>query len=107
MDEVQNVDCGLGLKQNTTKLGVYWPDKDFKKKALGPLTPCLLRTQSVQLRVRTSTRLEKVRVEIYLKTISYSTSLTLEGMEKLLWGEKGNIFGINFNSSYIFKSSDC
>ena len=48
----------------------------------------LLRTQSVQLRVRTSTGLEKVRVEIYLKTISYSTSLTLEGMEKLLWGRK-------------------
>ena len=56
------MDCGLGLKQNTTKLGVYWPDTDFKKKALGPLTPRMLRTQSVQLRVRTSTGLEKVRL---------------------------------------------
>ena len=77
------MDCGLGLKQNTTKLG---GDTDFKKLLLR--VKILLRTQSVQLRVRTSTGLEKVRVEIYLKTVSNSTSLTLEEMEKLLWGRK-------------------
>ena len=79
------------MKQNTTKLGVYWPRYGFKKKRPWVLllrVKILLRTQSVQLTVKTSTGLEKVRVEIYLKTVSYSTSLTLEGMEKLLWGRK-------------------
>ena len=61
------MDCGLGMKQNTTKLGVYWPRHGFQKPWPWVLLLCvkiLLRTQNVQLRVRTSTRLEKVRVQI-------------------------------------------
>ena len=34
---MQNVDCGLGMKQNTTKLGVHWPHTDFNQNGSEPL----------------------------------------------------------------------
>ena len=52
------------MKQNTTKLGVYWRiSKTRPSVLLLGVKILLLHTQNVQLRVRTSTGLEKVRVE--------------------------------------------
>ena len=50
------------MKQNTTKVGVYWRISKTRPWVLLLGVKILLHTQNVQLRVRTSTGLEKVRV---------------------------------------------
>ena len=51
------------MKQNTTKLGVYWWISKTRPWILLLRVKILLHTQNVQLRVKSSTGLEKVRVE--------------------------------------------
>ena len=66
-----------------------------------------LRTQNVHVRVRTSTGLEKVRVEILSQNCTLLNEFNTKGSGKIAMGKKGNILGIDIISSYIFKSCDC
>ena len=65
----------------------------------------LLRTQNVQLIVRTSTGLEKVTVEILSQNCTLLHEFNTRGSGELVMGKKVNFLGVNFNSSYILKSS--
>ena len=65
----------------------------------------MLRTQDVQLIVRTSTGLVKVTVEILSQNYTLLHEFNTRGSGKFVTGKKVNILGINFNSSYILKSS--